>query len=313
MNGARTQRTVRGVLQLGQYPPARQVIAHLSEPHFLHGGTKLHGSAETEDNLRRALTQLERSDHRIDALLFTGDLTDLGERDAYERLRDMVEPVAERLGAELIWVMGNHDERPEYSRVLLRGEPSDEPQDRVYDLAGLRIIVLDTSVPGYHHGDLTDAQLQWLRNELRTVAPRGTVLALHHPPIPVIIEVMATLELLDQHKLEEVIRGTDVRGILGGHLHYATHSMFAGVPVSVAPASCYALSLTANDRLLSGRDGGQGFNLVHVYDDRIVHSVVPLGDFNEITALAADALPGIVAMSAHERREALSAKGASGQ
>jgi 3',5'-cyclic AMP phosphodiesterase CpdA len=298
----------RAIVQLGQYPPARQVIAHLSEPHFLAGGAPLHGAAQTVGNLRQALTQLERSDHRITALVFTGDLTDLGEPDAYERLRGLVEPFAARMGAQLIWVMGNHDERPEYSRILMREEPSDEPQDRVYDLDGLRLIVLDTSVPGYHHGELSDAQLDWLRDELRTAAPRGTMLALHHPPIPTILEVMATLELLDQHKLEEVVRGTDVRGILGGHLHYATTSMFAGVPVSVAPATCYALSLTARDRLLSGLDGGQAFNLVHVYDDRIVHSVVPIGEFDEISALGADALPGIVAMTPEERREQLSAK-----
>jgi Icc protein len=295
-------------VQLGQYPPAGQVIAHLSEPHFLAGGAPLHGAAETVGNLRQALTQLERSDRRIDALVFTGDLTDLGEPDAYERLRDLVEPFAERMGAELIWVMGNHDERPEYSRILMRTEPTEEPQDRVVDLDGLRLIVLDTSVPGYHHGELSDAQLEWLAGQLRTPASRGTLLALHHPPVPVILEAMATLELLDQHRLEEVIRGTDVRGILGGHLHYATSSMFAGVPVSVASASCYTLSLTARDRLLSGLNGGQSFNLVHVYDDRIVHSVVPIGEFDEISALDADALPGILAMSPEERRENLSAK-----
>jgi 3',5'-cyclic AMP phosphodiesterase CpdA len=298
----------QSTVQLGQYQPARQVLAHLSEPHFLAGGARLHDAAETVGNLRQALTQLEGSERRIDALLFTGDLTDLGEPDAYERLRDLVEPFAERMGARLIWVMGNHDERPEYSRILLREEPSDAPQDRVHDLDGLRLIALDTSVPGYHHGELSDAQLAWLAEELRTPAPRGTLLALHHPPIPVVIEAMATLELLDQHRLEEVVRGTDVRGILGGHLHYATSSMFAGVPVSVASASCYTLSLTARDRLLSGLNGGQAFNLVHVYDDRIVHSVVPIGRFDEISALGADALPGIVAMTPQERRERLSAK-----
>ena len=295
-------------VQLGQYPPARQVIAHLSEPHFLAGGAPLHDAADTVGNLRQALTQLEHSERRIDALVFTGDLTDLGEPDAYERLRDLVEPFAERLGAQLIWVMGNHDERPEYSRVLMREDSSTHPQDRVYDLDGLRLIALDTSVPGYHHGELSDGQLEWLAGQLRTPAPRGTLLALHHPPVPVILEAMATLELFDQHRLEQVVRGTDVRGILGGHLHYATTSMFAGVPVSVASASCYTLALTARDRLLSGLNGGQSFNLVHIYDDRIVHSVVPIGEFDEISALGADALPGIVAMTPEERREKLSAK-----
>jgi len=57
-----------------------------------------------------ALAQLERSIARPEAIVFTGDLADLGEPDAYERLREVVEPAAERMNAQIIWVMGNHDE-----------------------------------------------------------------------------------------------------------------------------------------------------------------------------------------------------------
>ena len=117
------------------------------------------------------------------ALVFTGDLADLGEPDAYERLKALVEPAAQRMGAQLIWVMGNHDERPEYSRILF-GEESDAPQDRVYDVNGLRIISFDTTVPGYHHGEVTDDQLDWLADVLASPAPHGSLLAIHHPPIP---------------------------------------------------------------------------------------------------------------------------------
>jgi hypothetical protein len=58
--------------------------------------------------------------------------------------------------------MGNHDARTAYARELV-GEESEAPQDRVYDVAGLRIISLDTSVPGWHHGEVSDEQLAWLR------------------------------------------------------------------------------------------------------------------------------------------------------
>ncbi|MBN9151310.1 MAG: phosphodiesterase [Micrococcales bacterium] len=300
------------MIQLGQYPAARHVIAHISDTHFLGGGRPLYGSVPTDDHLSQALAQLEASGAKPEAIVFTGDLADLGEPDAYTRLRGLVEPVAQRLGAQIIWVMGNHDERPHYSKQLFDADATDETQDRVYDIGGLRIISFDTSVPGYHHGDLTQAQLDWLTDVLAAPAPHGTLLAVHHPPIPTpLLEAMGMLELQDQKRLAEVIRGTDVRAILAGHLHYSTHSTFAGIPVSVAAATCYTLDLTAKDRILSGVDFGQAFNLVHVYDDQIVHSIVPVGETAEVTGFSAEHWAEIEAMTPEQRLEMFSSKSSS--
>ena len=294
---------------LGQYPAPRHVIAHISDTHFLGEGRALYGEVDTDANLTQALEQLERSGVRPEAIVFTGDLADLGEPDAYNRLRAIVEPAAARLGAQIIWVMGNHDERPEYSSLLFDIEATDAPQDRVYDINGLRIISFDTTVPGYHHGAMTDAQLEWLADVLATPAEHGTLLAVHHPPMPTpLLWAMEMLELHGQDRLEEVVRGTDVRGILGGHLHYSGHSTFAGVPVSVAAATCYTLALTAKDRLLSGVNADQAMNLVHVYDDRLVHSVVPIGDRTEITGFSTEFISRIETMTAEERTEMFSKK-----
>jgi 3',5'-cyclic AMP phosphodiesterase CpdA len=296
------------VAQLGQYPAPSHVIAHFSDTHLLAGGRPLYGAADTIEHLGRALHKLERSSANPQAIVFTGDLADLGEPDAYVRLRELVDPVAERMGAQVIWVMGNHDERGEYSRLLF-GEESDAPQDRVYDITGLRIISFDTTVPGYHHGEITDAQLDWLAAELATAAPHGTLLAVHHPPIPTpMVEAMGILELKAQPRLAAVLRGTDVRGILGGHLHYSTHSTFAGIPVSVASATCYTLDISAADRLLSGVDAGQSVNLVHVYDEQVVHSTFPIGTGDEVTAFPAAARIRLDAMTPEARLEAFSSK-----
>lgn len=295
--------------QLGQHPAPTHSIAHISDTHFLAGGRALYGSVDTEKNLRRALQQLDDVDIRPSALVFTGDLADLGEPDAYQRLRAIVEPAAERLGAEVIWVMGNHDERAQYSHELFDAEPSDATQDRVHDIDGLRIISLDTSVPGYHHGELTDAQLEWLADLLATPAPHGTLIAVHHPPIPTpLLWAMEMLELEAQHRFADVVRGTDVRGILGGHLHYSTHSTFAGVPVSVVAATCYTLDLSAHDRLLSGVDAAQAISMVHVYDDRVVHSLVPLLEVPEVSGFPAAHRAQIEAMTSEQRREMFSNK-----
>jgi 3',5'-cyclic AMP phosphodiesterase CpdA len=284
------------------------VIVHISDTHLLAEDAALYGAIPSGHNLRLALEQLERSEARPEAIVFTGDLADLGEADAYRRLRDLVEPVAERMGSTIIWVMGNHDERLRFSSDLMDEPESEQPQDRVYDINGLRIIAFDSTVPGYHHGDMTAAQLEWLRGVLSEPAPHGTLLAMHHPPIPTPIDLMALIELKGQERLAEVVRGTDVRAILGGHLHYTTHSMFAGIPVSVAAATCYTMDVAAPLTALSGVDGGQAFTFVHVYDDRIVHSVVPIQRFPEVTAFSGVFLEQIAAMSEERRLEVFSNK-----
>ncbi|QKJ19839.1 phosphodiesterase [Microbacterium hominis] len=292
----------------GQYPPARRTILHLSDTHLLAGNPPLGGRFDTAANLARTLEAVEGMDLRPDAIIFTGDLTDLGEPEAYRALRAAVDPVASRLGAPVVWVAGNHDERPAMREALLGAEPTQQPVTAVHDLGGLRLIALDTTVPGWHHGDLDDDQLAWLRGILAEPAPLGTLLALHHPPLPSHIPLFDILELRDQRRLADTIAGTDVRGILAGHLHYSTSGTFAGIPVSVAAATCYTMNLARPAVAVNGMDAGQSFHLVHVYDDTITHAVVPVVDAATGDFFSAEWVARMAAMSPRERLEEFSRK-----
>lgn len=312
-SGRWRSRSVTRVQQLGQYPAPSHVVAHLSDPHLLAGGQRQYGVVDTEAGVARALERLAHVDPPPQALVFTGDLADKAEPSAYARLRELVEPAAEAMGAQVVWVMGNHDERAAYAVGLFDEEPhgaaTERPQDRVYDVAGLRVVSLDTTVPGYHHGEVTDEQLAWLADVLATPAPHGTLLALHHPPIPVpMLRAAEIIELLDQQRLAAVLEGTDVRGILGGHFHFSTYSTFAGIPVSVASATCYTSDPAPVDRFVSGVDGHQSVNVLHVYDDRVVHTLVPLAEAPEVSGFPADVVAQVEALSPEERREILSRK-----
>lgn len=295
-------------MQLGQYPAPTHAIAHLSDPHLLAHGARQYGVVDTEAGLRRALERLAHVSPAPQALVFTGDLADKAEPEAYARLREVVEPVAESLGAQVIWTMGNHDERAAYARGLF-GVEDDAPQDRVHEVDGLRVVALDTSVPGYHHGELLESQLAWLADVLATPAPSGTLLAMHHPPVPTpMLRAAELIELADQHLLAEVLRGTDVRTILAGHLHYSTYSTFAGIPVSVASASCYTSDPAPVQRFVSGVDGHQSFTMTHVYDDRVVQTIVPLTEAPELTGFPSDVVAQLESLTPEERREHLSKK-----
>nr|WP_244962629.1 phosphodiesterase [Cryobacterium roopkundense] len=258
-------------------------MLHLSDTHLLAGGNRLYGSVDVDAHLRGLFAEVEASGARPEAIVFTGDLADKGEPGAYERLREIVDPVAARLGARVIWVMGNHDDRAAFRTGLLDQPPGqaplDEPVNRVFELNGLRLITLDSSVPGHHYGEISPESLAWLAHELRVPAPDGTILAMHHPPVPSVLDLAVSVELRNQHPLAEVLRGTDVRSIIAGHLHYSSTATFAGIPVSVASATCYTQDLNVPVGGTLGRDGARAFNLVHVFPDTVLHSVVPLGSY----------------------------------
>jgi 3',5'-cyclic AMP phosphodiesterase CpdA len=178
----------------------------------------------------------------------------------------------------------------------------------VWDLDGLRLIALDSTVPGWHHGDLGADQLAWLNRVLAEPAPLGTILALHHPPLPSHLPFFDILELRHQDALADAIAGSDVRAILAGHLHYATSGMFAGVPVHVASATCYTMNLALPAVEVNGMDAGQAFHLVHVYDDTITHAVVPVTDAPTADFFSADWVARMAALTPEERLERFSRK-----
>jgi 3',5'-cyclic-AMP phosphodiesterase len=296
------------VKQLGQYAAPRHVVAHLSDPHLIGGGGLHYGVIDNVDHLRRTLDRLAAVRPAPQALVFTGDLADRGEPEAYATLRSIVEPFAAELGAAVVWTMGNHDEREPFARGLFDSDDAG-PQDRVHEVDGLRIVALDTSVPGHHHGELTSDQLAWLADVLATPADHGTLLAMHHPPLPLpMLRAAELIELHDQQALADVVAGTDVRGILAGHLHLSTWSTFAGVPVSVASASCYTSDPAPVDRFVSGVDANQAFTMVHAYDDRLVHTLVPLERGVEVSHIGSDVAEALETVPLEQARELASSK-----
>jgi Icc protein len=263
--------------RVAEYPRPGHFLLHFSDTHLISGDGNLYGGVSSDRYLKQIFTEVIESGARPEAMIFTGDIADTGEMEAYRKIRIMAESVAEENGAQIIWAMGNHDNRPNFYSGLLGEEPSNKPLDRIYDINGLRVITLDTSVPGHHYGEISQDQLDWLAGILETPAKDGSILALHHPPIPAVIDSAITVELRDQKNLEKVIAGSDIRSIIAGHLHYSCSATFAGIPVSVASSTCYTQDLNVKVGGTFGRDIGQSFNMIHVYNGTVLHSVVPAG------------------------------------
>ncbi len=217
-----------------EHPRPRHFLLHLSDPHLLGGPDPLYGAVDSEARLIQLFDEVRASGARPEAVIFTGDLADQGEPEAYAKLRAIVDPACKALGAKVIWAMGNHDNRANFRTGLLDQPANDAPVDHSYFINGLRVITLDTSVPGFHHGELSPDQLEWLA--ARTGHPRP---GRHHPgPAPPAGALgpgpRRAGGAAGPGGLAGVLRNSDVRAILGGHLHYSTTATFAGIPVSVA-------------------------------------------------------------------------------
>lgn len=225
-------------------------LVQISDPHLVPEGALLRGRLDTGAALARTLAAVEASGVRPAALVVTGDIADGGDAASYARFRAMVGPVAARLGAEVVVAAGNHDRRAALREHLLGLPPTDEPLDTVHRLGGLRVVVLDTTVPGRSTGALHPERLAALAEELSVPAPDGTVLALHHPPLPTALPLTAAIELraADRAALAGVLAGSDVRLVLAGHTHVVSAGAVAGVPVWTGGATAYGSDALAPDR-----------------------------------------------------------------
>ena len=171
------------------------LIAQISDMHVLRAGTRLFGALDTFGSLARCVEHVNRLPTRPDAVLVTGDMTNDGEAADYEALVELLD----RLAMPYYPIPGNHDdrERMRWAFRHLGFLPATGPLHYTVEHLPIRLIALDTVVPGQTHGHLGAAQLAWLEATLRAAPDRPTIVFLHHPPFPTGIDHMDAIRLTD--------------------------------------------------------------------------------------------------------------------
>lgn len=250
-------------------------LIQLTDLHVHPEGAPPRPGTDTADLMARALQAIDDAGMRPGALLFTGDLAEHGDPAEYRRLRALVEPAAARIGAPAVYVAGNHDDRAALREHLLGVPATAEPLDHVVRLGDLRIIVLDSTVPGRGYGELTDRQLGWLRARLAEPVPAGTVLAVHHPPLPTAAPLSAVIGLQRPEDLAAVLAGSDVRIVLAGHTHVVSAGTVAGIPVWTGGALATTLDGLAPGLLLRGLDT-PSVSRIDLFADAVLATSVPV-------------------------------------
>jgi 3',5'-cyclic-AMP phosphodiesterase len=214
------------------------LIAQITDLHVDAGDGFMRGFVDANQKLSAAVTYLETRRVRPDVILATGDLTNDGLPEDFEVLRQLLEP----LTIPVYLVPGNHDDREAFRAAFARSPwvPRSGPIDYVIEDYPVRLIGLDTTVPGRHDGNLDVDQLAWLDAQLVRAPLKPTLLFLHHPPFLTNLWMFDAIRLEGSEALRAVVgRHPQVTQIVAGHVHRPVSYHWGSTAITTSPSTTH--------------------------------------------------------------------------
>lgn len=197
-----------------------------------------------------------------DFVLHTGDVAFDPDEPSYHAARQILSAIR----YPTYYLVGNHDDREMFQRVLLGLPEARDKYDYEFDAKGVQIVCLDSNGPAAHAGgSLTEEQLDWVRATCRTDDPRPLVVAIHHNVLPIGSYFWDTfMRLVNGEALHAALLPARerLRCVLFGHVHMATDTFRDGILYSSANSSWYQLQCYPGQQEIEEDKGEPGFNVV---------------------------------------------------
>jgi 3',5'-cyclic AMP phosphodiesterase CpdA len=252
---------------------------HLTDLHFPPRPEDRPYGADPVGNLRRVLARVEEMAVRPCCIVISGDLTEDALPASYHHLETALADMRERFGVPVLLGLGNHDRRVPFRQIILGEAITRDEGERYYHstrIGGLRILMLDSLIPGELHGELGPAQFAWLAEQLRDPAPDGDLVVLHHPVLPRGLPRLVEQNLTDADALRAILQGHPILGVLAGHSHVVSAAPFAGILAitALAVGSLFDPGRVDGIRMIDGA----GFNLCTVRDGTLIVNPVIVGN-----------------------------------
>ena len=224
------------------------IIAQITDLHVSLPGQRMDRMFNTSDHLEKAVTRIISLEPAPDVVIITGDLVQDGTVEEYQRLTQIIKPIK----SPIYVIPGNHDNREAMRKTF--GELSNLSHaggflQYVIDEWPVRLIALDTLVPGRICGELCKYRLQWLNDRLSEEPEKPTIIFMHHPPIQI------GIKSVDRHSLRSggpemgaiVEKYPNTKRIICGHLHRPITANWHGTLVSVTPSTAHQMSLNMGE------------------------------------------------------------------
>lgn len=224
------------------------LVAQITDLHINADGRPF-GPVDTARLVGEAVAALNAHWPRPDLVVVTGDLVNKGTPAEYRFARALLEPL------EIPWhvIPGNHDGREAMREAFADRTPFAPGNPFLqYAIEGpLRILALDTLVPGKDEGALCPRRLDWLREALSMRPDQPTLVMMHHPPFDCGLAHMDRIALVEgREAFADILRANpQVERVICGHVHRPIIRRFAGTVVSVAPGVAHQLRLDLTNRM----------------------------------------------------------------
>jgi 3',5'-cyclic-AMP phosphodiesterase len=257
------------------------LIAQLSDPHVRPEGDLYQDVVDSNAMFADAVDQVNALDPAPDVVLLSGDLVDGGTASEYRKLRELLAG----LRSPMLAIPGNHDERTAFRRAFADHPylPIDGPIHYVADWLGpVRIVALDVTVPGLHHGMIDEEGARWLDRVLAADAGRPTLLMIHQPPLLSGVPYLDAYHCREGERLATVLRRyPSVERVVCGHVHRFMQARFGGTVLCTAPSTTTAIALQMNpDALPASHVEPPAFLLHHWRPSTgMVTHYMPIGRF----------------------------------
>lgn len=245
-------------------------IAQLTDIHLFGDIEGSLVGIQTEASFQEVLREIKRVVPQIDLLLLTGDLTQDGSVTSYSRLRRSLD----RFGIHAYCLAGNHDDLPRMQAYL----PSKYAHlDRSLDVGKWRILMLSSVVVGAVHGCLAASELAWLEETLKSQPDRPTLIAFHHPAVPLGSKWIDGICLENQDEFWEICdRYPQVEVVLNGHAHQDFDQIYEtphnSVRCLVTPSTC--IQFEPHNQKFQIDNQPPGFRHLRLYPDGSIQTEV---------------------------------------
>ena len=257
------------------------LIAHLSDPHVRPEGELYQGVVNSNAQFAAAIAHVNALDPRPDLVLLSGDLVDHGHPDEYA----MLDRLLAAFELPVLAIPSNHDEREAF-RTAFTGRswlPASGPINYVADDQGpVRIVALDVTLPGLHHGVVSEEGAAWLDRVLAAEPARPTIVMMHQPPFDTGIPYMDPYSCREGQRLATVVaRHPQVERILCGHVHRVMQMRFGGTTLCTAPSTTTAIALQLRPDAKPASHIEPPAMLLHHWQEGtgLITHVVPIGTF----------------------------------
>jgi 3',5'-cyclic-AMP phosphodiesterase len=219
------------------------LICQLSDLHVRPPGELAYRRVDTTAFVRRCVSHIASLAPRPDAIVITGDIADRGLPQEYAHALALLEA----LTMPIYVIPGNHDDRGALRDAFGKHEYLRDTADFLHYTASvgpIRLIALDTLVPGQGGGMLCVQRLDWLDRELERSRASPVIVLMHHPPFATGVEAMDAVGLETAYPLEPLIRRhANIERILCGHVHRTILRRFGGAIAVTCPSPAHQVAL----------------------------------------------------------------------